>query len=113
MDVVRVRRPRIHASRTACCVKPRQFRVKWAPDTNTPLDFIVVDDELFFQHFDGIQVVRLLLFGKHDFTEVTLTQDSKEVKVVQTDFPLSSASFLDLLLLLLLWRLLLLYGRRG
>ena len=83
-------------------------------ESHTPLDFIVVDDELFFQHFDGIQVVRLLLFGQHDFTEVTLTQDSKEVKVVQTDFPLSSASFLDLLLLLLLlWRLLLLYGRRG
>ena len=55
-------------------------------ESHTPLDFIVVDDELFFQHFDGIQVVRLLLFGQHDFTEVTLTQHGQKIEVVKADF---------------------------
>ena len=49
------------------------------------LHFIVLDDELLFQHFDGVQLLRCLRLSQHDFTEVTFTKHCKEVEVVETD----------------------------
>lgn len=53
------------------------------------LYFIVVDDELLLEHLDRVESVGLLLFGQHDLTEVTLSEDGKEVEVVKPDLPLS------------------------
>ena len=55
--------------------------------TRLPFHFIVVDNELLLQHLDGIQAVCLLLFRQHDFTEVSLSEDSKEIKVIQPNLP--------------------------
>ena len=49
------------------------------------LHFIVLDDELLLQHFDGVQLFGRLCLGQHDFTEVTLTEHCEEVEVVETD----------------------------
>lgn len=38
-----------------------------------PLNFIVVDDELFLQDLDRIQAIGLLLLRQHDLPEITLT----------------------------------------
>jgi len=50
-----------------------------------PLDFVILDDELLLQHLDRVQLSRRLLLGKHDFSEITLTEDSKEIEIVQTN----------------------------
>lgn len=51
-----------------------------------PFNFIVLDDELLLQNLDSPQLLRLLLLGEHDLSEITLTQHGQKVKVVQTDF---------------------------
>lgn len=40
------------------------------------LDFVILNDELFLQDFDSIYLFRALRFCQHDFSKVTLTQDS-------------------------------------
>lgn len=47
------------------------------------LDFIVLDNELFLQDLDGVQLLRALGLSKHDLSEVTLSKNSEEVEVVQ------------------------------
>ena len=54
-----------------------------------PLDFIILDDELLLQHLDGVQLSRRFFFGKHDLTEITLTEHSEEVEVVQPNLSLT------------------------
>ena len=78
---------------------------------DTPLNFVVVNDELLLEHLDRIQAVCLLLLRQHDLSEVTLTEHSEEVEVVEADLPLPRGR--PLLLLLLHHRLLLLHwGQR-
>jgi len=50
-----------------------------------PLDFIILDDELLLQHLDRVQLSRRLLLGKHDLSEITLTKNSEEIEIVQTN----------------------------
>lgn len=47
--------------------------------------FIILDDEFLLQYFDCIKLLRALGLCQHDLTEVTLTKDSKEVEVIQSD----------------------------
>lgn len=56
-----------------------------------PFHFVVLDYELLLQHLDSVQVVRQLLLGKHDFTEITLTEHGQEVEVVQANLALSNS----------------------
>jgi hypothetical protein len=76
--------------------------------TRLPFHFIVVDNELLLQHLDRIQAVCLLLFRQHDFTEISFSENSKEIKVIQPD--LSFAHGLRLSVLMVLNDLLLLLG---
>ncbi len=46
-------------------------------------DFIVLDDEFLLENLNSIKTPGLLGFSQHDFTEVTLTKDSKEIEMVQ------------------------------
>ena len=73
------------------------------PRKPSPLDFIIVDDELLLQHLNRIQAARLLLFCQHDLAEVTLTKHSKEVEVVEANFPLPTVLLLSRCLLLWRW----------
>jgi hypothetical protein len=47
------------------------------------LHLIVLNDEFLFQHFDGIQLFRALGLSKHDLSEVTLSEHSKEVEMIE------------------------------
>lgn len=49
------------------------------------LDFIVLNDELLLQYFDGIQLLGCFGLGEHDLTKVSLTQYGKEIEVIQAD----------------------------
>lgn len=46
------------------------------------LNFVVLDDELFLEDFDGIKLLRTLRLCQHDFTKITLAQNSQEVEMV-------------------------------
>ena len=48
------------------------------------LHFVVLDDELLLQNLDGVQLLGTLRLSQHDLSEVTLTQNGKEVEVVQS-----------------------------
>lgn len=48
-------------------------------------NLVVLNDKLFLEYFDGIQVLGLLGLRKHDLTEVTLTEHSQEVEIIQTN----------------------------
>jgi hypothetical protein len=52
---------------------------------HSPLDFIILNDKLLLQHLDCVQLSRRLFLGKHDFSEITLTENRKEVEVVQAN----------------------------
>ena len=41
---------------------------------DTPLNFVVVNDELLLEHLDRKQSARLLLLGEHDLAEVALAE---------------------------------------
>ena len=89
-----------------------------------PLDFVVLDDELLLEHFNRVQLTRLLLLRQHDFSKVSLAQNGEEVEIVETGSTrshrrLSSRLLIrhchrtkSLLLLLLLLLMLLLLLRR-
>ena len=47
------------------------------------IDFVILDDELLFQHLDRIQSTGALLLSKHDLAEIAFAQNSQEVEVVQ------------------------------
>lgn len=47
--------------------------------------FIVLNDELFLEHFDGVQLLRVFGLSKHDLAEITLTENCKEVEMVEAD----------------------------
>lgn len=73
------------------------------------LDFIVLNDKLLLQNLDGIKLLGTLGFSKHNLTEVTLSEHSQEIEVVQSDLGLTDGCDLsrrslcwDLLYLLLL-----------
>lgn len=55
---------------------------------DVPLYFIVINDELFLEHLDSIEIAALLLLCKHDFTEVSFSKHGQEVEVVQSHFAL-------------------------
>jgi hypothetical protein len=57
---------------------------------DSPLDFIIVDNELFLEHLDGKQPIRFLLLGEHDFAEKSFAQDCQEVEIVQANLTLVS-----------------------
>ena len=67
-----------------------------------PLNFIIINDKFLFQDFDSIQIVCHLFFSKHDFTKVTLSENSKEIEIIQSHFSftggLASWVLYDLLL---------------
>jgi len=113
MDASLLRRSGTPAFPTACCEKDRHLNRPISSreaSTRIPFHFIVVDNELLLQHLDGVQFVRLFLFRQHDFTEIALSEYSKEIEIIQPDLPL--ARRLRLSVLLLLNDLLLLLGRR-
>ena len=47
--------------------------------------FIVLNDKLFLENLDGEQSPRTLRFCEHDLTKIALTQNSKEVEVIEAD----------------------------
>jgi hypothetical protein len=49
------------------------------------LDLVVFDNELLFENLDGVQLLRRLGLGQHDLTKVTLSENSKEVEVIEAD----------------------------
>ena len=49
------------------------------------LYFIILDDEFLLQNLDGIQLAGALGFSQHDLSEVTLSENSKEVEVIQSN----------------------------
>ena len=57
-------------------------------------DLVILDDELFLQDLNSIELFGSLCLCKHDFTEVTFTKDSKKVEVLQAN---ASLLLLDLL----------------
>ena len=71
-------------------------------NNDTPLNLVVVNDELLLEHLDRIQAVCLLLLRQHDLSEVTLTQHGKKIEIVQTNFPSSFLRSCNLLLQMLL-----------
>ncbi len=54
----------------------------------SPLDFIVIDDELLLQNLDRVQTVRSFLFSQHDLAEVSFPKDCEEVEVIESNLPL-------------------------
>lgn len=76
-------------------------------------DFIILDNELLLEHFDGVQFLRCLRFSKHNFAKIALSEHGQEVEVIEantTTGALRVCGWRDfLLLLLLLWLVLLLY----
>ena len=74
------------------------------------LNFVVFDDELFLQYFDGVELFGVLGFSKHDLTKVTLSEHGKEVEMVEPNtWAWAATSRQSLLVLasdLLGWRLL-------
>jgi len=77
-------------------------------------DFIVLDYELLFKNFDGVQFLRCLCLGEHDFAKIALSEDGEEVEVIETNATTGTLrvcrwrDFLWLLLLYLLQSLLML-----
>lgn len=49
------------------------------------LDFIVFNNEFFFEHLDSIKFLGGLCLGEHDFPEIALPKDSKEVKMIEAN----------------------------
>jgi hypothetical protein len=54
----------------------------------SPLHFVVINDELLLQYFYREELARNLFFGEHHFSEVTFTENSQKVEVVETNFAL-------------------------
>jgi hypothetical protein len=54
------------------------------------LDFVVLDNELLLEHLDSVELSRSLCFSKHNLTEVTLTEHSKEVEMIEANTLASS-----------------------
>lgn len=44
--------------------------------------FVILNDEFFLEYFDGIQLLGRFGLSKHDFTEIALSEDSQEVKMI-------------------------------
>lgn len=53
-------------------------------------DFVVLDNELLLEHLDSVELSRSLCFSKHDLAEVTLTEHSKEVEMIEANTLASS-----------------------
>ena len=51
------------------------------------LHFIILNDELFLQHLDGVQLLGRLRLGEHHLAKVAFTKHSQEVEVVQANSP--------------------------
>src|SRR6266850_786767 len=69
--------------------------------TDSPLDFVVVNDKLLLQHLNSVQVVRRLLLGQHHLPEIAFSKHSQEIEIIKANFPLFC--YLLLWLWLLLW----------
>ena len=48
-------------------------------------DFVILDDELLLQHFDGVELFRRLRLRQHDLSEITFTKHGEKVEVSETD----------------------------
>jgi hypothetical protein len=48
------------------------------------LHFVVLNDEFLLQHLDGVQLLRALGLSKHDLSEVTLSEHSKEIEMIKS-----------------------------
>ena len=103
-DAVHEQRRERRAFPNAYYTKPYKYKTHSlkAKKSTSPLHFIIVNDELFLQNFDRIEVVCLLLFRQHNLSEVTLTQHGKKIEIVQTNFPSSFLRSYNLLLQMLL-----------
>ncbi len=44
-------------------------------------DIVVLDDDVFFEYLDGIELVGTFTFSQHDFAKGSLAQDHEEVEV--------------------------------
>jgi hypothetical protein len=47
------------------------------------LNFVVFNDKLLFQDFDGVQFLGCLCFSKHHLSEISFTKNSKEIEVIE------------------------------
>jgi hypothetical protein len=56
--------------------------------TDSPLDFVVVNDKLLLQHLYGVQAVRRLLLGQHHFPKIAFPKHSQEIEIIKANFPL-------------------------
>ena len=98
-DAVHEQRRERRAFPNAYYTKPYKYQTHSlkAKKSTSPLHFIIVNDELFFQNFDRIEIVCLLLFRQHNFSEVTLAKNREEIEIFETNF-LSGRSLAVLLL---------------
>ena len=48
-------------------------------------DFVILDDELLLEHFDGVQFLRCLRFSEHHFTEIALSEYGEEIEMIKTN----------------------------
>lgn len=51
-------------------------------------NFIIFNDELLLQHFDGVELLRSFCLGKHDFTKISFTEDCQEIEMIKSDSPI-------------------------
>lgn len=55
---------------------------------SSPFNLVVIDNELFLQHLDGVQITRRLLLSQHHLPEVAFPKNSQKIEIIQADFPL-------------------------
>ena len=59
-------------------------------NNDTPLNLVVVNDELLLEDFDGVKSSGFLRLREHDLSEVALSEHCKEVEVIQANASTSS-----------------------